>query len=102
MKRKRPNDKKYYYVYRIDAHDKHKASDKYIYKYGIGGYKTDRINQSRRLCNRAVAHEGRKCSSRFMVKKIKGWTNARTVEASYILQYAVVHGRCPKGQPSCL
>jgi len=99
MERGRKNDKKYYYVYRIDAYYTSGPPRTYIYKYGIGTYKTNRIDVSRQKCTRKLA--GQKCSSRYMVKKIKGWSNARTVEAAYILRYAIIHEHCPPGQPSC-
>ncbi len=94
MKRGRSIDKKWYYVYRIDY--SHPGTDEKIYKYGLGRYASKRMAESRRLCRVAISPGS--CTGHKVVKKIKGWSNARSIEASLVMIYTVKHGHCPPGQ----
>lgn len=95
VKKDRPNDKKYYYVYKIRYWHTGETAKK-IWKYGIGRYGSTRMKVSTDKCLRSVAPGH--CDGKKVIKKIKGWTNARSIEASLVMTYTVTHGKCPPGQ----
>ncbi len=95
MKKGRANDKKYYFVYRIRYWFNGDKTKK-VWKYGIGQYKGKRMKVSVRECVKANAPGH--CSGNYVVKKVKGWSSARSIEASLVMMYTVQHGHCPPGQ----
>lgn len=96
-----------YRVYEIYGVSKGPVKDHWTWKYGITRQMipAQRPNGQLPACTKYYGPPyllGGRCTYQWIWSGV-GWLQARTIEASYTLLYAITHqGKCPPGMPACI